>query len=150
MSEVNPQNEGLLYCIGCDARPTLSEAFCFDERRYTSPTMMRAALDHFGRKTTDGPCDFYGMFDERVALVRVQWEGPWTALGANPKWAYRHTHWVACWLDRNQRCVFDCNGGIRPVRDWEHEIVPLLTNYPRANGDWFPTHVWRLEPVEVR
>lgn len=29
--------------------------------------------------------------------------------------------------------------------DWKRTVVPLITaNVPRANGEWFPTHIWRL------
>jgi hypothetical protein len=128
----------------------------FEQKRYTSPTMMRAALDGLGVRFAPAPTGLAvaraNMFDGRTALVRVQWEGPWTAPGAHPKWAYRQTHWVATWLAatrRNEsdrtRMVFDCNGGIRPFGQWEREIVPaIVATIPRANGEWFPTHVWRI------
>jgi hypothetical protein len=134
----------------------------FEERRYTSPTMMAVALRNLGREYCEvlkqGPAVRLSdrdlsrvMFANQTALVRVQWSGPWTNPGVNPRWAYGHTHWIATWLDitsRNHstrtRMVFDCNGGIRSYENWQREIVPVLTKYPRANGDWFPTHVWRL------
>ena len=77
--------------------------------------------------------------------VRVQWTGPWTAPNANPRWAYRHTHWIATYMvERQAAMLFDCNGGIRGFKSWEAEIVPLLTDYDRADGGWYPTHVWKL------
>lgn len=127
----------------------------FDKKRYTSPTMMAAALANLGRAVEIVPAKDVAprgpvavLFHKRPALVRVQWCGPWTMDGANPKWAYRQTHWIACWLDTqgpHAHLVFDVNGGIRSFEDWQAEIVPALTSlYKRANGEWFPTHIWRL------
>jgi len=126
----------------------------FDSRGYTSPTMMRQALNDLGTRyisvnvlKPEPPhyADIESMFDERAALVRIQWEGPWTEPGANPKWAYRQTHWVATWLNDNTAFVFDVNGGVRTLESWEKEIVPLLVEHtPRATGGWFPTHIWRI------
>lgn len=121
----------------------------FEEKRYTSPTMMKAALANAGasfRSIT--PTDKASMFQWDTSLVRVQWCGPWTAPGANPRWAYRQTHWIATYMiERQAPMVFDCNGGIRGYQSWASEIVPLiLEHYPRANGEWFPTHIWRLMP----
>jgi hypothetical protein len=117
----------------------------FEEKGYTSPSMMRAALQGMGVRFVAAVADREEMFRAAPALVRVQWTGPWTKPGANPKWAYRQTHWIAAWRDGIQDKVFDCNGGIRAFSSWETEIVPLLTKtYPRADGGWFPTHIWRL------
>lgn len=129
----------------------------FATRRYTSPTMMKAALAFHSQPyevvrvkppklgEIAGP---WPMFHERPALVRIQWEGPWTAPGSNPRWAYRQTHWIATWFESSAPIVFDCNGGIMHVRRWEAEIIPLIVQHtPRATGGWYPTHIWRLAPV---
>lgn len=128
----------------------------FDERRYTSPTMMQAGLAFFRQAyrvirpptfVAGRPNDVETLCDEPCSLVRIQWCGPWTAPGANPKWAYRQTHWIATWKERGVPLVFDCNGGIRALVSWIDEIVPVLSSHavtPRANGEWFPTHIWRL------
>jgi|SRR6202050_2200754 len=135
----------------------------FEEKRYTSPTMMKAALSNLKKKfdDIDAPDDLC-MFCQNVALVRIQWCGPWTAEGANPKWAYRQTHWIVCWSVASttgigsvlgsritqtvDRMVFDCNGGIRTFESWQKEIIPALTSgIKRADGQWYPTHVWRIE-----
>jgi hypothetical protein len=141
----------------------------FEAKRYTSPTMMKAALANLGRefkriKNADGEVTIPTMFSPHgISLVRVQWCGPWTKKGANPKWAYRQTHWIATWAfseevkpiggcktTRMGLFVFDCNGGIRSFASWQKEIVPALTaTYPRADGNWFPTDVWRIVPVEM-
>lgn len=134
----------------------------FDEKRYTSPMMMRAAIANLKRdfrsilRSEPGEIPrlsgLLGLLGSAaIALVRVQWTGPWTAPGANPKWAYRQTHWVAAWCvdTDNELCrlplVFDCNGGIRSLGSWQKEIVPILTSgIKRADGGYYPTHVWRL------
>ena len=138
----------------------------FEEKRYTSPTMMKAGLENLGFKYIAVTCPgndnprIAAMFANEIYLVRVQWTGPWTAPGASPKWAYRQTHWIATWmgvgLAHKIPMVFDCNGGIMTHEAWRNNIVPLLTSQcPRADGGWFPTHVWRPEfvgsdPQEVR
>lgn len=127
----------------------------FDDRRYTSPTMMQDGLAFFRQcyrsiqpaKFDPGkPVDVENLFHEQPALVRIQWCGPWTAPGANPRSAYRHTHWIAAWSEDGVSLIFDCNGGITGISAWIETIVPLLTKmYPRSTGEWFPTHILRLQ-----
>lgn len=126
----------------------------FDSKHYTSPTMMRTAVAKMGREFDEAdpndPCrpDLLMCIERRIALVRVQWTGPWTQPGVNPKWAYWHTHWVAAWRDRGVPLVFDINGGVNRFEDWAGIIVPELTaGIRRADGGWHPTHVWRLIPA---
>ena len=123
----------------------------FEERRYTNPTMMKAALQAANvnwrevRKPNQDVMFDQDEYQGRISLVRVQWTGPWTAPGANPRWAYRQTHWIATWTERSVPLLFDCNGGMRGPMSWEDEIVPVLTReIPRADGGYFPTHIWRL------
>lgn len=125
----------------------------FQEKGYTSPTMMKAALDSRQvRYRAHTPPDEASMFDARFpgypALVRVQFTGPWTAPGANPKWAYWHTHWIVAWRYGGFLMVFDCNGGVMNFEQWKGEIIPLLTQQDkRRDGGWKPTHIWRLGGV---
>lgn len=143
---------------GCNCGPTslafvlqrhLRDIRCaipdFENRRYTSPSMMRAALDSL--EVPHIPVGFRcppKMFQREPSLVRIQWTGPWTAPGANPKWAYRQTHWIATFLDHGEK-VFDCNVGIVDFEAWKLVTVPELTKlYKRADGGWFPTHIWRI------
>lgn len=130
----------------------------FEQRRYTSPTMMARALEslgaefhavrnpHGGRNYKAG---VQAMFlpGGGMVLVRIQWTGPWTAVGKTTKWAARQTHWIACWRNVGSwPCVFDINGGVRLFDSWEKEIVPLIVaTYPRADGGWYPANVWRLK-----
>jgi hypothetical protein len=119
----------------------------FDAKRYTSPTMMKAALATMGRGFRDvRPVNKASLCPEnQMDLVRIQWLGPWTAPGANPRWAYGYTHWVAMWGNSSGAFVFDCNGGAMLYQQWKAEIVPLLTGlHKRATGEWEPTHIWRL------
>lgn len=123
----------------------------FDKKRYTSPTMMKQALEELAVQFTPvvrSKVDRDHMFSQWPALVRLQWTGPWTQPGVNPKAAYWHTHWIATWLDGSALepgapLVFDCNGGVRHVEDWEENIVPLLLP-KRGDKKWHPTHIWRI------
>ncbi len=127
----------------------------FDEKRYTSPTMMMQGCialglkylrleQHFHLQGKD--LDLKTSLNDSLHLVRIQWTGPWTAKDANPRWAYNYTHWIAAWMDVLTPTVFDCNGGIRTLESWEKEIVPALTGQnPRADGGHYATHVWRIQ-----
>lgn len=121
---------------------------------YVNPTMMKAALKDAGRRFSDirpppakpGYCqDIEKMFNERLAVCRIQWEGPWTQPGANPRWAYRHTHWVATWIERGVELVFDVNGGIVGLEKWDTTIAPqIMDEIENSSGHWSVTHVLRL------
>lgn len=134
-------------------RPAIPD---FAERRYTSPTMMAAALENLGRRFTairnphggrKPEVGHANMFAGPVSLVRIQWTGPWTADGKTTKWAARQTHWIVCWTNGpDMWLVFDINGGVQRFWNWKRDIVPLIVaGVPRADGGWFPANVWRLE-----
>jgi hypothetical protein len=123
----------------------------FERKRYTSPTMMKSALHAAGRLFTNWAPEEQNLFHvDFAALVRVQWTGPWTAPGMNPRWAYGYTHWIATWRNGSDHLpagdlVFDVNGGIRTFESWKTIIVPILTGlHKRGDGGWKPTHIWRL------
>lgn len=112
----------------------------FDDKKYTSPSMMshavtmaKRAFDSMPTSVPEGN-DLSPMFSTRFSLVRIQWTGPWTAPGANPKWAYRQTHWIATWEDFTLPMVF------KPIDD----PLPLL----KGGGlDWSgvrSVEVWRI------
>lgn len=143
-------------------RPVIPE---FETKRYTSPTMMKAALttlgvDWFAAPKTQHQQRYFQsqMFDEEnVGLVRVQWTGPWTEPGVNGRWAYAHTHWIATWMLRDAsnawwHMIFDVNSGMLDFEEWRRGIVPMLTSdIKRADGGWFPTHIWFLtSPIVQR
>lgn len=122
-----------------EVRPLLGD---FERKRYTNPTLMWEILNRTGR-----PWRRCGKDWPVFGLARIQFEGPWTAPGVNPKAAYRMTHWVASWKhpDRGHG-VFDINQtdngtGWARFEDWERFIVPaIVESIPRANGKWHVTH----------
>src|SRR5262249_23228130 len=115
-----------------EVRPALP---LFAERRYTNPTMMRAPLAHFAPPLVVCRAPLKSdLFHALVALVRVQWRGPWTDPQPT-KWAARYTHWFVTWLEGESRLVFDCNGGIQHFDTWEKTIPPAITaQYKNASG----------------
>ncbi len=126
-------------------RPLLGD---FEAKRYTNPTLMWAILDRSGRQWRK-----IGQQWPRFGLARLQWEGPWTEPGVNPKAAYRMTHWVASWIHPERgHGIFDINmtangTGWGSFADWQRDIVPALTaSIPRANGKWHVTHGVEIDP----
>ena len=131
----------------------------FERKRYTNPTLMVAALQSVGAKFSmtklgeriaGAKCTFVGL--PWFGLARIQWEGPWTASSAPPKWRYRHTHWIGA-ADRGDSVgIFDVNAlgngtGWGRFEDWRDVIVPhiLKTCVPRADGKWHVTHAIEVE-----
>lgn len=130
-----------------DARAAIAG---FDEKRYTSPTMMKGALHALCIPFAPLEATIPEMFLRGMAISRVQWTGPWTKPGSNPMWAYRQTHWVATWSRApGEWMVFDINSGIVDFDTWEVEVVPdiLRECVPRADGGWCPTHVWPVDRI---
>ncbi len=123
-------------------RPHLGD---FEVKRYMSPTMMKFAIASVGAVFKN----LYSTSWPQHGVARIQWCGPWTEPGVNPKWAYRQTHWVhSRRKSQTEVWVFDVNGGWRSLASWEKEIVPGLTaSVPRANGKWFLTHGWEVTPA---
>jgi hypothetical protein len=114
----------------------------FEQRGYTSPTMMRAALAHFaqGFDVVKRPRKA-DIVSDRVALVRVAWSGPWDG----QRYASRYSHWFTTWQQDGESWAFDCNGMVRPYADWCERVAPALAgSVNRCNGNWFPLNVWRL------
>ena len=125
-------------------------------KKYLSPTMMKVAIRAAGgairlqrRCVKDAG---HSNFPDR-GLARIQWTGPWTATGMNPKWAWTHTHWVATWRapvdgrdGSTNLSVFDINGGVRGVVEWVDKIVPLIVaEIKRADGGWYVANSWEVE-----
>jgi len=125
----------------------------FEQKRYTSPSMMRAILDGLGVPFTR----VYESADEGnhtypdFGLVRLQWGGPWTRPGVPIRARYRHTHWVAVRPSKGSAIeVFDvnamCVGGWMSYEEWSLQLVPWLIREttPKGDGTWWPTHCWEL------
>lgn len=115
-----------------------------------------------------------------LSLVRIQWAGPWTRPGVPMQARYRKTHWIAVWQPgvanrapvpvccaladcgrcvaaRGSREAFDVNAvvhgrGWLPWREWTDELVPWLLRgcVPKASGQWWPTHVWEIDPADAQ
>jgi hypothetical protein len=128
-----------------EVRPHMGD---FERKGYTNPTLMAAALDSVGRAWRAAGTDAW----PRFGLVRIQWEGPWTAPGVPMRVRYRQTHWIVAALSASRGVgVFDVNAMVNgtgwcTVADWERVVVPfILDQYPRASGGWHRTHVWEVE-----
>lgn len=149
-----------------EIRPHMGD---FEAKRYTNPTLMASILKGLaipvarvheakGENARDVPWMAANL--PLFGLMRVQWEGPWTAPGVPMAARYRYTHWVA--IDRVQRNdplfmadVFDvnaaCVGGWIPWKEWDTQLVPWLLKecHPKATGGWWPTHCWQVpRPIE--
>lgn len=126
---------GLLGLTLDDVRPHMGD---FEEKGYTNPTLMYAAL-----KSLAVP--FEKLRDKRwpdFGLVRVQWEGPWTEPQVPMRARYRYTHWIGTALVAGSRRIYDINcvnngSGWTYSADWIRIVVPHLTSlYPKASGEW--------------
>lgn len=135
------------------------ESVGFAQKRYTNPSMMKAAIRAMGAQVTAehraGDGSYHKEFPAR-GLARIQWTGPWTQPGANVRWMYRQTHWVAAWRIYEDRVsvplanwhtlLFDINAGQVWLADWAEKVVPRILKecVPRADGGWFITHSWEV------
>ncbi len=136
-----------------ELRPHLGD---FEQQRYTNPTLMFDVLRRIGA-TFNKVCIETWSAWPLYGLVRVQWEGPWTADGVPMAARYRYTHWVGAQraVGRADAGIFDINcmnsGGWVSEVDWAETIVPhLLQAYPRANGRWHRTHVIEVDRPKAR
>jgi hypothetical protein len=113
----------------------------FDAKRYTSPSMMNAALRAFGRSWRK-----IGAQWPEYGLARIQWEGPWTEPGVPMVARYRHTHWVGAQRGRADIGIFDINcmnngTGWVSLSDWAGYVAPWLSALTKhATGKWHLTH----------
>lgn len=128
-----------------EVRPHMGD---FEQKRYTSPTMMWNALRSLGVRFSYRGGHLGKVGWPQFGLARIQWEGPWMREGVPIQARYRHTHWVA--VDAQRRpdiSIFDCNAtgngtGWCSLRDWSSTIVPwiLAEAVLRADGKWHITH----------
>lgn len=131
-----------------EIRPYLGD---FERKGYLNPTLMFECLNRLGlryrrmRPPLDWPA---------FGLVRVQWEGPWTAPGVPIQARYRHTHLVASMKVDGAQWVFDhncmCVGGWVSLQEWDQKVVPWLLKEcePKADGKWHITHSIKIERLE--
>lgn len=128
---------------------------------YTNPTAMGRGLGAAGMRwfqlyrgdQPPGSVVPRAILPGRVALTRVQWGGPWTRDGVPFRARYRQTHWIAeSWDDDGAPIVYDVNAvsqttnGWIPRAVWVGTLVPWLLreSVPKADGRWWPTHVWEV------
>lgn len=122
-----------------ELRPRLRD---FESKRYTNPSLMYAILRDLRVTFTVR----LGHVWPDYGLVRVQWEGPWTAPGVPIAARYRHTHWVGARHVGPALQVFDinamCVGGWLGINEWSSALVPWLLREcePKASGKWHLTH----------
>lgn len=120
----------------------------FPAKPWCSPTQMLEAIRLLGRRGVSTPGE-PGRRQLSDGLAYVQFTGPWTAPGASPRWAYRHTHWIAvdsAPAPMGGKLVYDVN-----VDFWIWElgwvdrvINDLAKEIPRADGGW-----WIRTTIEV-
>lgn len=138
-----------------EVRPHLGD---FEAKRYTNPTLMldivkRLRPMRFRWWTVRAGEGVFPSFFPTFGLARIQWTGPWTEPGSNPRWAYRQTHWIGTNARKPDNIgIFDVNamnsGGWIGFRDWRETLVPWLLNecVPRADGGLFITHCVEIQP----
>lgn len=138
-----------------EVRPRMGD---FERKGYTNPTMMLGALESVGaRFRIRSLASNVELLDwPRYGLARVQWEGPWTKSGSNPRWAYRHTHWVGAAHGQHEVGIFDINcinngSGWVSYDAWTTVVVPWILKecVPRANGRWHITHSIEIERAKM-
>jgi hypothetical protein len=120
----------------------------FEEKRYTNPTMLQAALRSLGvSSTTQGHAQGLAKpIWPKLGFARIQWGGRWMKPGVPMAARYWHTHWVGSWVSPGGTlAVFDVNavesGGWLNLHVWEGEIVPYLTSATKgSDGTWLMTH----------
>lgn len=141
---------GALACIlgiTLDEVRPIVEAVGFADKQYMNPTMMQQSLGKkllckrpvYEKDRSQTQFPYHG-------LARIQWTGPWTAAGANPKWAYGNTHWIASGGKKSGEIeIFDINSGMVSLKKWIDETVPFIVkDIQRADGGWFITHCWEV------
>jgi hypothetical protein len=159
---------------GCNCGPTSLSIFTgkklnrireclstFEEKKYTSPKMMKDALKKLGIqdqvswiRDAKNPVQW----PLGLGMARIQWAGPWTNPGVPLPIRYRHTHWIATSSipgttqvgNTLGRGVFDCNCPNHWVsfEDWRSTLVPYILSQceTKANGKWWVTDSIKLIP----
>lgn len=107
----------------------------FASRRYMNPTHMYEALKSLDLRVARTSKDMPSRND--IAMVFVQWGGPWLKPGVPVGAAYRNTHWIAYMPG----AVYDVNvGHWVATADWtdpkDGVAVEILKHVPRADGTW--------------
>lgn len=145
--------------LSLDEVGNLMKPLQFHSKRFTNPTMARGTLRAAGVRIRELSLrDREQNVFPRRGLVQIQWTGPWTREGANKRWAYMHTHWIAAWETMRESGylgemqifteVFDCNviDFVCPLNNWQLFVAPkLAASIPRGDLGWFIKHSWEIE-----
>lgn len=145
---------------GCNCGPTALAAITnrrleevrraipgFENKKYTSITMMRQALNNLivthtvdtykSEQVVDYPWPSYLL--PKTGLVRVKWQGPWN----NTPEAERHSHWIARYYDY----YFDVNclnvGGWVHYTTWLNQVAPWIMRVLESGSyerRYYPAH----------
>lgn len=124
----------------------------FELKGYTPPSLMLQAVLRAKAQTSSVQIKsgrvaaaMIPRYAPKHGLIRIQWEGPWTASPHTAKWAYNFTHWIAVTRLESMLFAFDVNAGQQHYVDWLIETVPrIIESIGRANGKFFATHLWEI------
>jgi hypothetical protein len=151
----------LLELTPAEVRPHLGD---FEQKRYTNPTLMKAALGSLGvggrwaqlsdvEQRRVGDMRFPDAAVRRLewpqrGLARIQWGGPWTNHGVPMAARYRQTHWVAAQMIAGITAIFDVNAhtacdssawtnrnGWTSDAFWKERIAPFIIKHCVPRGD---------------
>ncbi|MFN3624405.1 MAG: hypothetical protein ACK4TP_10120 [Hyphomicrobium sp.] len=130
----------------------------FPKSRKISDDIERVGIGHNSADEWEGWGTALKPAHEPIVFARKPLS-PWTAPDANPKWAYRQTHWVGAALRREAHpagdrlmsgatvAIWDVNAlgngtGWCALKDWSETLVPHILKecVSRASGGWHITH----------
>lgn len=127
-----------------ELRPHLGD---FEQRRYMNPTHMMQACQ---RLRLHGTTNKRWPSIHELALVFIQWGGPWLKPGVPVGAAYRNTHWIAL----AGIAAYDVNVGHWIHRaDWTDPETgvasEIVKRVPRCDGTWSVRYSINLEPGQT-
>lgn len=136
----------------CDLMPDDVRPFLGAFRGLMNPTEMAEAIVRLGCTLTRLPHErlyvpgtYRGRFGAEYGVTRIQYGGPWTNPGVNPRWAYRYTHWIASIVVDGQGYFFDCNYGWMEIGEFLTNMKSDAAEVQRGNATWWPTHIYEID-----
>jgi hypothetical protein len=130
-----------------------------DYRGWMNPTQMEQAILRAGGQFSErdrsrlyrptGPNQYGCPIMALHGITRIQFAGPWTAPMADPREAYRFTHWVASVpVGDGYSMACDNNYGFMNLGEFFRNMKELSSQVPRGSGEWWPTHVYEITVPE--
>jgi hypothetical protein len=109
-------------------------------RGFTTPTLMRKAVELAGGGTKPTPCAGQGRRGKRLpeyGLAFLQFSGGWWE-GNPEKVQYKFTHWLgAATRPGGRPLVYDINAGAwLPAAAWKADVLPSLLADNKGKGAW--------------